>query len=81
MNEHQALAGRVLEALTAPGAPAAGLTAWELKMRFKVSHTSLHVALGVLLERGAVELTPSDLTLLVRPAGAAVPKAPSALTA
>lgn len=81
MSEYAALAGRVLEALTKPGASRAGLTAWELKMQLKAPHTALHVALGMLVERGAVTLTPSDLTLLVQPAGAAAPKAPSELAA
>ena len=60
MNEYAALAGRILEALTGPGASRAGLTAWELKMRLKAPHTALHLALGMLLERRAVTLTPSD---------------------
>ncbi|TPW21001.1 MAG: hypothetical protein FD126_1121 [Elusimicrobia bacterium] len=81
MNEHAALAARVLEVLTGPGASRAGLTAWELKMRLKAPHTALHIALGMLVERGAVTLTPAELTLLVQPAGATVPKTPSQLTA
>lgn len=81
MKEYEALAGRVLEVLTKPGASRAGRTAWELKMELKAPHTALHVALGILLERGAVTLTPADLTLLVQPAGATAAKRPSELTA
>lgn len=81
MSEYAALAARVLEALTRPGSSRAGLTAWELKMQLKAPHTALHVALGMLVERGAVTLTPSELTLLVQPAGATSPKTPSELTA
>ena len=81
MNEHAALAARVLEALTKPGSSRAGLTAWELKMQLKAPHTALHIALGMLVERGAVTLTPAELTLLVQPAGATLPKTPSQLTA
>ncbi len=81
MSEYAALASRVLEALTKPGSSRAGLTAWELKMQLKAPHTALHVALGMLVERGAVTLTPAELTLLVQPAGATSPKAPSELTA
>lgn len=81
MNEYAALAGRILEVLTGPGASRAGLTAWELKMRLKAPHTALHVALGMLVERGAVTLTAADLTLRVQPAGATAPKTPSELTA
>ena len=81
MNEYAALAGRVLEALTRPGSSRSGLTAWELKMQLKAPHTALHVALGMLVERGAVTLTPAELTLLVQPAGATAPKTPSELTA
>ena len=45
----------------------AGMTAWELKMKLKVSHTKLHLALGMLVERGRVSLRPENLTLLVMP--------------
>ena len=76
----EALAGRVLESLTKPG-NSRGRTAWELKMELKASHTSIATALGMLLERGAVSLTPHELTVLAAPAGATVPKAPSELTA
>lgn len=40
-------------------------TAWELKMALKVSHTRLHLALGALTERGAVQLSPGDATFKV----------------
>lgn len=75
----EALAGRVLESLTRPGAH--GRTAWELKMELKAPHTSVFAALGILLARGAISLTPHELTVLVTPAGATVPKAPSELIA
>ncbi len=56
-------ARRVLEALGAKGA-----TAWELKMGLKLSHTRLHLALGMLLERGAINIEEDRLTFRVRPA-------------
>ncbi|MBI3296891.1 MAG: hypothetical protein HYZ75_01915 [Elusimicrobia bacterium] len=74
--ELERLAAKVLESLTRPGG-ARGRTAWELKMELKVPHTSVFAALGILLERKAVDLTPQELTVLVTPAGATVPKVPS----
>lgn len=56
-------ARRVLEALGSEGA-----TAWDLKMGLKLSHTRLHLALGMLLERGAIHLEEDRLTFRVRPA-------------
>lgn len=46
-------------------------TAWELKMQLKVSHTRLHLALGMLLERGEIAMAPDRLTYSVRRAGEA----------
>ena len=43
-------------------------TAWELKMQLKVSHTRLHLALGILLERGSITMRPEKLTYVVEPA-------------
>lgn len=77
----EALASRVLEVLSKPGAGREGRTAWELKMELKAAHTALFTALGMLVERGAVRLSPHELTVLVSPAGATAPKTPSELTA
>jgi len=46
-------------------------TAWELKMELKVSHTVLHLALGILTERGQLTLRPDKLTHVVTPAKSA----------
>ena len=54
-------------------------TAWEIKLELKVSHTALHLALGMLLERGKISLNPDKLTYLVEPVGAA--SEPPVLTA
>ncbi|MDE2293538.1 MAG: hypothetical protein KGL53_15765 [Elusimicrobia bacterium] len=78
--ELETLAARALEVLRRPG-NAGGRTAWELKMELKASHTAVFAALGMLLERKAVSLAPQDLTVLAKPAGAAIPQAPSTLTA
>ena len=59
-------AARVIQAL-ASGA----LTAWELKMKLKLSHTRLHLTLGVLLERRDVGLEADDLTIRVTKSAAA----------
>jgi hypothetical protein len=40
-------------------------TAWELKMALKISHTRLHLALGALVERGAVALTEDSGTFKI----------------
>ncbi len=40
-------------------------TAWELKMALKVTHTRLHLALGALVERGSISLTPIEGTFKV----------------
>ncbi len=71
----EAAARRVLETLGAEGA-----TAWDLKMRLKLSHTRLHLALGMLLERGAIRLDEERLTFRVRRAAnrPAAPNTPAA---
>ncbi|MFH1726010.1 MAG: hypothetical protein ABII00_15490 [Elusimicrobiota bacterium] len=63
-------ARRVLDSLGqgAPDKPRGGRTAWDLKMELKVSHTVLHMALGMLVERGRVVLRPDQLTHIVEPA-------------
>ena len=48
-------------------------TAWEIKLELKVSHTVLHLALGALLERGNIQLSPDKLTYLVEPVAAPQP--------
>ncbi|OGR57232.1 MAG: hypothetical protein A2X36_15670 [Elusimicrobia bacterium GWA2_69_24] len=65
--EVDATAARILESLgrLAPGR--AEKTVWELKMELKVSHTTLHLALGMLMERGALALRPDKLTYAVTP--------------
>lgn len=63
------LAGRILAQLNSAQAP---VTAWDIKMRLKVSHTRLYLALGALLERGEIKLRPQDLTFLVETARAPV---------
>ena len=63
--EIERTAREVLELLSAGRAG----TAWEFKMQLKVSHTPLHLALGMLLERGAISMSPDRLTYAVRPAG------------
>ena len=37
-------------------------TAWALKMALKISHTRLFLALGALVERGKISLTPENGT-------------------
>jgi len=63
--ELEELSSRVLESLGG-----SGKSAWELKMELKVSHTALHLALGMLIERGRLTLAPESLTHRVVPAGA-----------
>lgn len=63
-------AGRVLESLASGKAR----TAWELKMQLKVSHTKLHMAIGMLLERGGISVRPDRLTYALAPASAAAPQ-------
>ncbi len=41
------------------------LTAWDLKMTLKVSHTRLHLTLGALLERDRITMRPDSLTYIV----------------
>lgn len=59
-------------------------TAWELKMELKTSHTCLHLALGRLLERGAIRIEAEKLTHRIElnagpiPAGAAADGAAAA---
>lgn len=51
-------------------------TAWDLKMALKISHTRLHLALGALVERGRVSLTPVEGTLKIEPIEPAPEAAP-----
>jgi len=56
----------VLEALSA-----GPKTAWELKMRLKVAHSRLHMAIGVLVGEGKIEVRQDGLDLRVSMVGAA----------
>lgn len=58
-----ALTGRKIENLLSQAEKP--LTAWDLKMTLKVSHTLLHLTLGVLLERKRITLRPDSLTYIV----------------
>ncbi len=62
--ETDALAARILDTLASAENE---LTAWDLKMSLKVSHTRLHLALGALQERGKIRLRPDSLTFVVEP--------------
>ncbi len=66
------LAHQVQEALE-HGGP---FTAWELKLRLKVSQSHLCMALGALMRSGAVHLTPDQMTYKVEPARRDPPPVP-----
>ena len=53
---------KVLNLLSSAQKP---LTAWDLKMTLKVSHTRLHLTLGALQGRGKITLRPDSLTYIV----------------
>lgn len=62
--ETEALTKKILKLLSSS---AKTLTAWDLKMSLKVSHTRLHIALGALMNSGKVRLQPDSLTYVVEP--------------
>jgi hypothetical protein len=63
--ELTSLAGKITKHVNSASGP---VSAWDLKMTLKTSHTRLHLALGMLLQQRAITLTPDSQTFRVESA-------------